>query len=174
MSSPDICSRIERRLSHYLLLHPLNLRHIVVQNLLLAATIPFDGYARPILFNDGALIGWIVLPANAVERLEKSGLVAGHLPDFRVTTRSTRFISWWAVKLSWPSSHFMVTYLIFIAVTVPQSDLSPLKQTRAPTFSCLDCVGVIYRTPFIQTAPTSSRQTAKLLASAGEDSRCLR
>jgi len=47
----------------------------------LAATIPFDGYARPILFNDGALIGWIVLPANAVERLEKSGLVAGHLSN---------------------------------------------------------------------------------------------
>jgi hypothetical protein len=49
-----------------------------VKNGLPAATIPFDGYARPILFNDGALIGWIVLPANAVERLEKSGLVAGH------------------------------------------------------------------------------------------------
>ena len=50
-----------------------------MKNGLLAATIPFDGYARPILFNDGALIGWIVLPANAVEWLEKSGLVAGHL-----------------------------------------------------------------------------------------------
>ncbi len=61
----------------------------------LAATIPFDGYARPILFSDGALIGLIVLPANAVERLEKSRLVAGHFPDFRATTSSTRFISWW-------------------------------------------------------------------------------
>ena len=59
--------------------HPLNSRHVIMQNLLLAATIPLDGYARPILFNDGALIGLIVLPANAVERLEKSGLVAGHL-----------------------------------------------------------------------------------------------
>jgi hypothetical protein len=55
------------------------------------------------------LIGLIVLPANAVADIEKSGLVAGHL-----------------------------------------------------------C------TPFIQTAPTSSRQPAKLFASAGEDSRCLR
>jgi len=52
-----------------------------VKNDLLAATIPIDGYARPILFNDGALIGLIVLPANAVERLEKSGLVAGHLSN---------------------------------------------------------------------------------------------
>jgi hypothetical protein len=80
-----------------------------MQNLLLAATIPFDGYTRPILFSDGALIGLIALPANAVADIEKSGLVAGHL-----------------------------------------------------------C------TPFIQTAPTSSRQPAKLFASAGEDSRCLR
>jgi len=61
--------------------HTLNSRHVVVKNGLLAATIPFDGYARPILFNDGALIGWIVLPANAVEWLEKSGLVAGHLSN---------------------------------------------------------------------------------------------
>ena len=29
-------------------------------------------------------------------------------------------------------------------------------------------------TPFIQTAPTSSRQPAKLLASASEDVKCLR
>ena len=50
-----------------------------MQNLLLAATIPFDGYARPILFSDGALIGLIVLPANALADIEKSGLVAGHL-----------------------------------------------------------------------------------------------
>jgi hypothetical protein len=50
-----------------------------MQNLLLAATIPFDCYARPILFSDGALIGLIVLPANAVADIKKSGLVAGHL-----------------------------------------------------------------------------------------------
>src|SRR6266404_9610684 len=100
------------RASHQFLLHPLNSRHVVVKNGLLAATIPFDGYARPILFNDGALIGLIVLPAYAVERLEKSGLVAGHAPDFRVTTRSTRFISLWPEELSWPSSYLMVTYLI--------------------------------------------------------------
>ena len=61
--------------------HPLNLRHVVMRNGLHATIIPFDGYTRPILFNDGALIGLIVLPANAVERLEKSGLVAGHLSN---------------------------------------------------------------------------------------------
>jgi hypothetical protein len=32
---------------------------------LLAAIIPFDSYASPILFSDRALIGLIVLPANA-------------------------------------------------------------------------------------------------------------
>jgi hypothetical protein len=30
--------------------HPLNLRHIVVKKGLVAAIIPFDGYAHPILF----------------------------------------------------------------------------------------------------------------------------
>ena len=59
--------------------HPLNLRHIVMKNGLLAAIIPFDGYARPILFSDGALILLIILPANAVADSEGSGLVAGHL-----------------------------------------------------------------------------------------------
>jgi hypothetical protein len=39
-----------------------------MQNLPLAATIPFDGYARPIIFSDGALIGLIVLPARPCER----------------------------------------------------------------------------------------------------------
>src|SRR5258708_36757779 len=107
--------------SHQFLRHTLNSRHVVVKNGLLAATIPFDGYARPILFNDGALIGLIVLPANAVERLEKSGLVASHLPDFRVTTRSTRFISWWAVKLSLPFPHFMVTYLASFPLPLARS-----------------------------------------------------
>ena len=81
MSKVVTRDRMLRATSHYLIWHPLNSRHIVVKNGLLAATIPFDGYARPILFNDGALIGWIVLPANAVERLEKSGLVAGHLSN---------------------------------------------------------------------------------------------
>jgi hypothetical protein len=48
------------------------------------------------------------------------------------------------------------------------------QQTRSPTLSSLDWSPVIYRTPSIQTAPTCSRQTAKLFASAGKDSRCLR
>ena len=89
--------------SHQITRHPLDLRHVVVENCLLAAIVPFDGYASPILFSDGALIGLIVLPANAVADIEKSGLVAGHLCP-----------------------------------------------------------------PFIQTAPTSSRQPAKLFASVGE------
>jgi hypothetical protein len=68
-----------------------------MQNLLLAATIPLDGYAWPILFNDGALIGLIVLPANAVADVEKSRLFAGHLsnttlfrprPHLRVSRRN--------------------------------------------------------------------------------------
>jgi hypothetical protein len=43
-----------------------------VKNGLLAPIIPFDGYARPILFSDGALIGLIVLPANTVANREES------------------------------------------------------------------------------------------------------
>ena len=58
--------------------HPLNLRHIVVKNGLLATIIPFDSYARPILFSDGALIIWISIPADAVADSEGSGLVARH------------------------------------------------------------------------------------------------
>jgi hypothetical protein len=64
--------------SHYFRRHPLNLRHIVVKNGLLAAIIPFDCYARPILFSDGALIISISVPANAVADVKLSGLVAGH------------------------------------------------------------------------------------------------
>jgi hypothetical protein len=69
------------RTSHYFGRHTLNSCHVVVKNGLLAANIPFEGYARPILFSDGALIGLIVLPANAVADVEKSRLVAGHLSN---------------------------------------------------------------------------------------------
>jgi hypothetical protein len=58
--------------------HSLNLSHVVVKNGLLATAIPFDGYARPIRFSDGATVGLIVSPAHAVSYFEKSGLVAGH------------------------------------------------------------------------------------------------
>jgi hypothetical protein len=40
--------------------------------------ISFDGYARPIRFSDGALVGSIVLPANTVADVKLSGLFAGH------------------------------------------------------------------------------------------------
>jgi hypothetical protein len=65
--------------SHHFIRHLLNLRHVVVVNGLLTAVIPFDGYARPIRFSDGALVGSIVLPANTVADFEGSGFVAGHL-----------------------------------------------------------------------------------------------
>jgi hypothetical protein len=64
--------------SHHFIRHPLNLRHVVVVNGLLTAVIPFDGYARPIRFSDGALIGSIVLPANTVADVKLSGLFASH------------------------------------------------------------------------------------------------
>ena len=50
--------------------YPLNLCHVVVKDGLLAAIIPFDGHASPILFNDGALIISISIPANAVADIE--------------------------------------------------------------------------------------------------------
>jgi hypothetical protein len=46
--------------------HPLKLRHVVVHNGLRTAIVPFNGYARPIRFSDGALICLIVFPAKAV------------------------------------------------------------------------------------------------------------
>ena len=49
-----------------------------MQNGLLAAIVPFDGYASPIHFSDGATVGLIVSPANALADFEESGLVAGH------------------------------------------------------------------------------------------------
>ena len=48
-------------------------------NGLLAAIIPLDDDTRPIRFGDGALVGLIVLPANAVADFEESGLFTGHL-----------------------------------------------------------------------------------------------
>jgi hypothetical protein len=50
--------------------HPLNLHHVVVQNGLLAAIVPFDGHASPILFSDDAQIILIRIPANAVAYTE--------------------------------------------------------------------------------------------------------
>jgi hypothetical protein len=45
---------------------PIDLSHIIVQNRLLAAIIPFDGDASPICFSDGPLIVFVSIPANAV------------------------------------------------------------------------------------------------------------
>jgi hypothetical protein len=76
----------------------LNLSHIVVKNGLLAAIIPLNGYASPILFSDRALIGGRLAPTNAVASFEKSGLVAGHLN--RVHPSGLRSISLEAEVLS--------------------------------------------------------------------------
>jgi len=52
--------------------------------------------------------------------------------------------------------------------TIAKTASGPLLSTvrRSPMLSWLP---VIYRTPFVQIAPTSSRQRTKLFASAGED-----
>ena len=52
---------------------PLNSRHIVMKNGLLAAIIPFDSCARTIPFREDALIIWISIPADAVADSEGSG-----------------------------------------------------------------------------------------------------
>jgi hypothetical protein len=52
--------------SHYFRRRPLNQNHVVVKNGLLAAIVPFDDQARPIFFSDGALIVYIIVPANPV------------------------------------------------------------------------------------------------------------
>jgi hypothetical protein len=45
---------------------PFNLRHVVVLNGLLAATIPLYGHASPIRFGDRTKVGLIFLPADFV------------------------------------------------------------------------------------------------------------
>ena len=59
--------------------HSLNLRHVVVENGLLAAIIPPDGNARPIRFDDDTKIILVRIPADAVVDLERSRLSAGHV-----------------------------------------------------------------------------------------------
>jgi hypothetical protein len=102
--------------SHRIRRCPFNLPHVVVQDRLLAAVIPFDGYTGPILCTDSAIVGVVVLPANTVADAKVSGLFAGHF-----FANSTRFMSPCPVKLWWPSSHLMVRYFAFVALTVPQS-----------------------------------------------------
>jgi hypothetical protein len=67
-----------------------------VKNLLIASIVPFDGHSRPIQSNDEATVGLIILPANAVAYLEKSGLFASHR---FAANNSTRFISLCPEKL---------------------------------------------------------------------------
>ena len=58
--------------------HALHRSHAIMQNGLLPPTVPSNSYARPIRFSDGARVGLIVSPANAVADTEGSGLLAGH------------------------------------------------------------------------------------------------
>jgi hypothetical protein len=59
---------------------PRNLPHIVVQDGLFAAIIPSDGDTRPTRFRDGALVGSVFLPENAVADFKFSGFFACHVP----------------------------------------------------------------------------------------------
>ena len=67
---------------HTNLRRPRNLPHIVVQDGLFAAIIPSDGDTRPTRFRDGALVGSVFLPENAVADFEFSGFFACHLSSF--------------------------------------------------------------------------------------------
>jgi hypothetical protein len=106
--------------------------------------IPINGDSIPSRSDDRAKVRCSNAPANAVADFKESGLIARHL-RFTLTgsTSRTRSIALWPEKLLRPSSHLMVTYLASIDVTLPLSAGSSLKQTRVPTFSCLDCSGVI-------------------------------
>jgi hypothetical protein len=73
------------RLSQQFRRNPLNLRHVIMQDGLLAAIIPFDGYACPICFDDGTEIGCRVSPANAIPDGQLSGFCAGHSIGHRYT-----------------------------------------------------------------------------------------
>jgi hypothetical protein len=46
--------------------HEFDLSHVVMKDILFTAIIPLDGYSSPIRFDDGAKVGLILLPANAV------------------------------------------------------------------------------------------------------------
>ena len=74
----EVSSRSPPTPSHQFTNYPFNRPHIIMQNSLLAAIIPFNGYASPIRFGDCALIASVVLPTNTVADAECSGLVAGH------------------------------------------------------------------------------------------------
>jgi hypothetical protein len=67
--------------SHQFIWHPLNLRHIVVLNRSHVTVIPRYGDFAPSRSDYRAKIGRRGSPANAVEGLEESGLVAGHCSD---------------------------------------------------------------------------------------------
>ena len=57
---------------------PRHQRHIVVENGLLVAIIPFDGHARPIDLGNRAEMFMVCLPANAITSLQLSRLFARH------------------------------------------------------------------------------------------------
>jgi hypothetical protein len=123
---------------------PFYLAHIIVTNRIGLSVIPINGdFAPRRADNDPKIVGRCG-PADLIAYFEKSGLLAVHLRfTLRATASSTRCIPLWPEKLLCPSCHVMVTYCASTAVTLPLSAGSPLKMTRSPTCSCLDCSGVI-------------------------------
>jgi hypothetical protein len=67
--APMAATQPEDLASHQFRRHPIDARHIVVKNGLLGAIIPFDRYARPVRFNDGAAILWISIPRDALTNI---------------------------------------------------------------------------------------------------------
>jgi len=82
------------------------------------------------------------MPVAGEVDMESKSNTSGNFPCIaapQFPIGSTRFILPWPVKLSWPSSHFTARYFAFVALTVPRSARSPLKITRAPILSRIDC-----------------------------------
>jgi hypothetical protein len=69
---------VSGRSSNQIHRHALHRSHVIMQNGLLTAIVPFDGYARPIRFSDSAKVSRSEPPANAVIDPEKPRLIASH------------------------------------------------------------------------------------------------
>jgi hypothetical protein len=67
---------------------PVNPSHVVMQNRLSAAIVPFDGNTGPICVSDEAPVSAVLLPTKTVADLELSRLSARHF-----FAKLTRFIS---------------------------------------------------------------------------------
>jgi hypothetical protein len=86
--------------------HPFNLRHVIVRYGARFAVIPRNGHFTPRRCDNRAKVCGRCSPTDSVADFEQSGLFAGHF-----FTNSTRSMWVWPVRLSWPSSQLIVTYL---------------------------------------------------------------